>query len=90
MKYCCLLVILSLLLCGCGAEQTLETIADEMVAPVMAQPRQISVRLPDNAVAPALESESQQIYLSSKVSNFLMLLSIKDIRFSNLKFFLIH
>lgn len=30
----------------------------------MAQPGEISVRLPDNAVAPVLESDSEQVYLS--------------------------
>lgn len=60
----CLLMIMALLLCGCGARETLETISDEPVQPVMAQPREISVRLPDNAVAPVLESEAEQVYLS--------------------------
>ena len=79
MKYCCLLVIFSLLLCGCGAEQTLETIADEVVAPVMAQPRQISVQLPDNAVAPVLESDSRQIYMSEHYEITVETLSAGDL-----------
>ena len=59
MKKCCLLLVLALLLCGCGAEETFETVADEWAAPAMAQPRQISVRLPDNGVVPVLENEEQ-------------------------------
>lgn len=59
-----ILLILSVLLCGCAAEETLETVADDMVQPVMAQPAQVTVRLPDNAVAPVLESDSEQVYLS--------------------------
>lgn len=57
-------VVLCFLLCGCGAEETFETVADEMAVPVMARMREISVTLPDNAVAPVLEGSSQQVYLS--------------------------
>ena len=59
-----LLMVMALLLCGCGARETMETISDEPVQAVMAQPREISVRLPDNAVAPVLEGEAEQVYLS--------------------------
>lgn len=57
-----MLFLMTLLLCGCGAEETFETVADEAVQTVMASPREISVRLPDNAVAPVLDSDSQQVY----------------------------
>ena len=50
-----ILLALASLLCGCTSEETLETISDDIVQPVMAQPGEISVRLPDNAVAPVLE-----------------------------------
>lgn len=59
-----LLILMMVLLCGCGAKETFETISDEPVQEVMAQPREISVRLPDNAVAPVLESDAQQVYMS--------------------------
>lgn len=59
--FICLLVIF---LTGCGAEETLETVNDEWVVPVMSQPRQISVSLPDNAVAPVLEQEGRQLYMA--------------------------
>lgn len=51
------------LLVGCGSQETFETVSDELVQTVMASPRSISVRLPDEAVAPVLESDSQQVYL---------------------------
>lgn len=63
MKKCLIAILLPLLMMGCGAKETFETVADDLAAPVMAQPRQISVRLPEDAVAPVLESESQQVYL---------------------------
>ena len=55
---------LLLLLSGCAAKETLETVADELIQPVMAQPGEISVRLPENAVAPVLESDKRQLYMS--------------------------
>ena len=65
MKKIAIVLLLPLLLSGCGAEQTLETVADRIPAqPVLAPPAQISVRLPDNAVAPVLESDTVQLYFS--------------------------
>ena len=58
---CCLLLVF--LLCGCGAEETLETVADEWMVPAMAQPREISLRLPENLVMPVLEQEGRKLYL---------------------------
>lgn len=55
-------LLAALMLSACGAKETLETVADE-IQPVSAEPRQIDVRLPDDAVAPVLESGSEQVYL---------------------------
>lgn len=66
MKKCWVMILLSFLLCGCASEETFETISDDIVAPVMAQPREITVRLPGNAVAPVLESDSEQVYLAEE------------------------
>ena len=63
MKKWLLPVVLSLLLCGCGVEETFETIADEPVLSVMATPRQIEVELPEGTVAPVLENGEEQVYL---------------------------
>lgn len=58
-------LMLALLLTGCGAKETLETVADDIpLQPVLGTPAEISVRLPDNAVAPVLESDTEQVYLS--------------------------
>ena len=78
MKKVCLLLI-GLLLCGCTSQETLETISDEIVAPVMAQPREISVRLPDNTLAPVLDSEAQQIYISEQYEIAIETLSAGDV-----------
>ena len=64
MKHIWIAAALALLLGGCGAKETLETVADDIsVQPVPVSPREISVRLPDNAVAPVLDSDSEQVYL---------------------------
>lgn len=57
-------LLLGLVLSGCAAEETFETIQDEIVQTAAAQPREITVRLPDNAVSPVLESDSEQVYLA--------------------------
>lgn len=79
MKKLCFLIPLALMLCGCAAEETFETISDELVMPVMAQPRQITVRLPDNAVAPVLESDSEQVYMSQDYEIIIETLSSGDL-----------
>lgn len=55
--------LLAFLLCGCGAEETMETVHDEWMVPAMAQPREISVRLPQDTVVPVLEQEGRQLYM---------------------------
>ena len=56
-------LMMALLLSGCKAEETMETIADEWAIPVMAQPKEISVSLPGEAAMPAVESDSGRIYV---------------------------
>lgn len=56
-------LMMALLLSGCKAEETMETIADEWAVPVMAQPKEISVSLPGEAAIPAVEGSSGRIYV---------------------------
>ena len=63
MKKLCMLVVLMMLLSGCGAEQTLETVADEIVVNVSAQPREVLLTLPKETLLPAMETESGTLYL---------------------------
>lgn len=58
-----ILSVLALLLTGCAAEETFETVADENVAQVIAGQRQIYVELPGEAASPAVESGSARLYL---------------------------
>ena len=63
MKNCVLLLLMMILLTGCGAEQTMETVADELVIPVMAQPRLICVELPGETALPVFENDNGRIYI---------------------------
>lgn len=62
-RNCVLLLLMTLLLAGCGAEETFETIADELVQPVMARPGHISVQLPGETALPVIENDSGRIYV---------------------------
>lgn len=63
MKRLVLLLVLMLLLTGCGAGETFETVADEILQPAMAEPAEIWVSLPEDSVLPAMESENGALYL---------------------------
>ena len=57
-----LLLVCGMIFSGCGAEQTMETVADEAVVLASAKPREIYVALPDDTVLPAMESDSGTVY----------------------------
>lgn len=63
MKRCILVILLAGMFCGCSAEQTVETVADEWVVPVMAVPKEISLTLPGEASVCAVESDSGRLYI---------------------------
>ena len=57
MKKCWLILLLVLLLCGCGKQETLETVMDSAVAPPPAEPREVYVSLPQNAAKQTMALE---------------------------------
>ena len=63
MKKLVLFMALTVLLAGCGASETFETVADEMLQEVAVQAKEIRVDLPEDSVMPAMESENGKIYL---------------------------
>ena len=79
MKRCVCALLMVVFLCGCRADETLETVDDEWIVPVMAQPREISVRLPDNAVAPVLEQDNRQLYMGQGYEIMLETLASGDL-----------
>lgn len=79
MKIWIAILALALTLCGCGSQEVLETVADEQIVPVMAQPRQITVKLPGEAALPAVESDSGRLYLCQDYEIALQTLSGGDL-----------
>lgn len=57
------LLMIALLLCGCSAEQTFETVEDEIVIQASAQPREILLTLPEETLLPAMETDEGMLYL---------------------------
>ena len=73
----CLLMIL---LSGCKAEETLETVSDEWIVPVMAQPREVTVRMPEDLVLPVLEQEGRQLYMGPNYEIMLETMAAGDLQ----------
>lgn len=71
--------LLALLLTGCAAEETFETVSDDLVQPVMAQPREIAVSLPGEVSMPAMESDSGRMYLASDYEIYIQTLERGDL-----------
>ncbi len=63
MKRMIWIVAAAVLLSGCGRMETFETVADEMLQEVMAEPKEVWVDLPEESVMPAMESEKGKLYL---------------------------
>ena len=63
MRFVWIWALAALMMTGCAAAETFETVSDELILPVMAQPREVLLDLPENAAAPVLENEEQQVYL---------------------------
>ena len=57
MKKLILLAGILLLLTGCGAEPTFETLSDEYVQPVMAQTKRMALALPEDATMLTVQSD---------------------------------
>lgn len=68
-----------LLLCGCKGQETMETIADEILLPVMAQPRDISVELPGETALPVVENDAGRLYLCDEYEIVLQTLDAGDL-----------
>ena len=63
MKKLFVFVVIACFICGCSRAETFETVADEMVLRVSAQPRQILLTLPEETLLPAMETDSGTLYL---------------------------
>ncbi|MBR3973202.1 MAG: hypothetical protein IKJ99_04545 [Oscillospiraceae bacterium] len=63
MKKMLVFLVLAVSLAGCGRAEVFETVADEMLQSVMAQPREVRLELPEEAVLPAMETDNGTIYI---------------------------
>lgn len=63
MKRMILLFLVLLLLTGCGVAETFETVTDEPVCEVLAQPREMHFFLAEESVLPVMETEGRKLYL---------------------------
>ena len=79
MKKYLMLLLMTALLTGCGAEDTFETVADELVQPVMAQPRFICVDLPGETALPVVENDSGRVYVCNDYEIILQTLDSGDL-----------
>lgn len=73
-------ILCALLLCGCGAEVTMETIADEWVIPVAAKPREIALELPGEALTCAMQSDTGRLYFGDSYEIHVQTLSAGDLK----------
>ena len=79
MKRMLVFALVMMLLSGCAAEETLETIADDLVQPVMAQPREIAVSLPGEASIPTMEGDTGRMYLADDYELYIQTLESGDL-----------
>ena len=63
MKRICLLLLMAALLTGCAEEEVFETVGDQQILSVMAQPREITLTLPEDTVLPAMETDDGILYM---------------------------
>lgn len=79
MKKLWLVLLAALLLSGCGAQETMETIADEWVIPVAAKPRETTLNLPGEALACAMDSDSGRMYFGDSYEVSIQTMSSGDL-----------
>ena len=79
MKKIVVFALVTMLLSGCAAEETLETVADDLVQPVMAQPREIAVSLPGEVSVPTMEGDTGRMYLASDYEIYIQTLEAGDL-----------
>lgn len=79
MKIWIVVLVLVLTLAGCAEKEVFETVADEQIVPVMAQPGSITVKLPEEAALPVSESDSGRLYICQDYEIALQTLASGDL-----------
>lgn len=65
MKRVWILLVVAVLLGGCGAAETFETVADVPAEASLPEQRTVSVALPEEAGVPAMENDNDRLYVCS-------------------------
>ena len=73
------IAVLALLLTGCSAEETFETVSCDIVQEVMVQPRDVVVSLPGETAMPAMESDAGRMYMASDYEIYIQTLDAGDL-----------
>ena len=63
MKKICVLLVMALCLTGCGGEAVFETVGDTGILSASAQPREITLTLPEDTVLPVMETDGGSLYM---------------------------
>ncbi len=63
MKNVVWILMICLLFTGCDEASTFETISDEIIQSVMAQPREVYLELPEESAMPAMQTDSGKLYM---------------------------
>ena len=72
-------LLIPLLLAGCGARETMETVADTPMEVREVSQRQICVELPDDAAVPTAQTDSGRIYLCKDYEIVIQTLEAGDV-----------
>ena len=79
MKKLCFIFLAAVLLSGCAAQETFETVSDEFIQPVMVEKRQLLVTLPQEAASPVLEQDGREVYICPDYDIFVETLESGDL-----------
>lgn len=74
------MLLLMGMLSGCASQPVLETVTDDLCESTMAQPKQILVDVPGEAVLPAMDSSVGRMYLCEDYEVYIQTLSAGDIQ----------
>ena len=79
MKKLCVLLLFTVILSGCGAEETFEVVEDVIPAEPVAVPQQFFVSMPDEALTPTFQDDSGELYVCQDYTISKQILSSGDL-----------
>ena len=80
MKKYLVLLMIAALLTACAARDTFETVSDEQLMPVMAQPKHISVSLPGETSLPVMENDNGRVYVTNDYEILIQTMEAGDLQ----------